>query len=60
MSDDFTITITDTTDPILTTPETITFEATGLSTPSTLIGATAIDIVDTTPTITYNPTTLPV
>jgi Domain of unknown function (DUF5011)/HYR domain len=57
--DTFSVAIVDTTDPELTTPGTLTLEATGMTTPSTLIGATATDIVDLSPSITYDPATLP-
>jgi hypothetical protein len=57
-SENYTVDVVDTTDPVLTTPEIITLEATGASTPSTLIGATATDNVDVSPIITYDPTSL--
>ncbi|MDP2938535.1 MAG: S8 family serine peptidase [Candidatus Omnitrophota bacterium] len=45
----------DTTPPVITAPADQTFEATGPETTPTLVEATAIDIVDPSPVITYAP-----
>jgi len=56
-----TVTIIDTTPPSITPPEEQTFEATGLLTePEELTPATAEDIADPDPVITYEPHSFPV
>jgi len=50
-----TVNVVDTTAPTITAPIDQTFEATGPSTTPTLIEATAIDVSDPNPTITYTP-----
>jgi hypothetical protein len=49
------VTITDTTAPDITAPADQTFEATGPTTTPTLVPATATDIADPSPVITYTP-----
>ena len=55
-SGSFTVTVTDTTAPVITVPGTQTFEATGIATTPTLITATAADIVDGSITATTSAT----
>ena len=50
----------DTTAPVITAPADQTFEATGPETTPTLVEATATDIVDPSPVITYTPHSFPV
>ena len=50
----------DTTAPVITAPADQTFEATGPETTPTLVEATATDIVDPIPVITYMPHSFPV
>jgi hypothetical protein len=50
-----TVIVTDQTAPVITSPVTQTFEATGATTTPALVLATAIDNVDPSPVITYNP-----
>ncbi|MFA5386536.1 MAG: immunoglobulin-like domain-containing protein [Candidatus Paceibacterota bacterium] len=57
----FKATVQDTTAPIITAPADQTFEATGpLTDPAGLVKATATDIADANPVITYEPTSFPV
>ncbi len=51
----FTITVVDTTPPVITAPVDQTFEATGPMTTPTLVPATAVDLVDPAPVVTYAP-----
>ena len=53
-----TVNVVDTTDPVITAPiEPQSFQATGASTEPTLVQATAVDTVDSNPTISYEPHT---
>jgi len=51
----FTITVVDTTNPVITPPGPQTFEATGPNTTPILVEATATDVADPSPVITYAP-----
>lgn len=55
-----TVYYSDTTAPELTVPTELTFEATGPTTPASIIGATAIDDIDPSPVVSYDPTALEV
>lgn len=50
------VNVLDTLDPTLTVPADQTFEATGILTSPTLVLATATDLVDAAPVITFSPT----
>src|SRR5215217_6195624 len=56
----FTVTVQDTTPPTLIPPSSITVEASGPSTPVEYPSATAIDIVDPSPTVTCPPPPSPI
>ncbi len=55
----FNVEIKDTTSPVISAPEDQTFEATGTMTTPTLDPATATDIADASPLITYSPHVFP-
>ena len=56
----FKVSVVDTTPPVVTPPVLQTFEATGPLTSPTLVPATAVDLVDPSPIITYDPHLFPV
>lgn len=53
-STSFTVTVLDTTAPVLTAPANQTFEATGVMTTPTLVLASVTDIADVAPVVTYD------